>query len=133
VSGINVYQNAFGGLDISAEWAGSGLDLSSFSFGWIGSDGQNAIIRGGYFKAMGMWLRIGDAENTVACGGSENNRHLVVVEIRADNPRFLPNTVTASTFKGDTADAIRVPLYEVYLDEGEVVRHEVLHIGTITP
>ena len=112
----------------------SSRDLSKFSFGLIGFDGQDAIIRGGPFKAFGQYFRIGGDENRVRVGGNEQNKHLIVVEItRAGGRSILPVTIAEAKFTGDTADIIREPLYRVYLDDGEPVLDEIISIGMRRP
>ena len=131
-----VTPNGLGGLDIDAlgETAVTGLDLSKFSFGLIGFDGHDAIIRGGPFKAFGQYFRIGGNENRVRVSGNEQNKHLIIVEItRAGSRSILPVTIAESTFIGDTADIIREPLYRVYLDDGEPVLDEIISIGMRRP
>ncbi|HMO52301.1 MAG TPA: hypothetical protein PKE26_11905 [Kiritimatiellia bacterium] len=131
----------FGGIQVFRTPAGlqfygsQGLDLSLFAFGWLGVDGQQAIIRGGYFKTFGQYTAVGGAENYVSIGGSIDNRHLIIAEIsKQSGPRILPNSILASSFTGDTADTIRQPLYAVYLDDdGAVVLDAVLHLGVMTP
>lgn len=135
VDGCQVVPNGLGGLDISGGFGtAGGMDLSLFAFGWLGTDGQRAIIRQGAFRGFGTYLRVGAAENYIAVGGSSISRHLIVAEVRGRDARLLPNSIAESTYSGDTADTIRVPLYAVYLDTlGEVVLDEVLHVGVISP
>ena len=148
---LNKYGNllnnceGFGGVQVHATTRGlhvyggsaSGLDLSKFSFGWLSSSGREATIRQGCFSGYSGYIRIGNPESIIQCGGNEAARHLIIVEIRKQGSTIsgsiVPNTILESSFSGDTADILRRPLYAVYLDEGEVVMDEILHVGVLTP
>jgi len=121
-SGINIFGSS------------SASDLSRFSFGWLGTDGATAIIRGGIFKSYGQYIRVGRADtsgNRVSCGGNKNARHLIVVEARNGSASILANSIPEASFSGDTADALYQPIYAVYLENGRVVLDEIIHVGGV--
>lgn len=117
----------FGGIDIdvvgdeirfsmSRRGLSGGLDLSRFAFGWLGSQGQTALVRAGYIEGRFGYRAIAGA--TVQIGGNSSAPHLIIVSGDDQGGAIELNSVLESSFSGDSADRWRRVLYRVYLNNG---------------